>query len=184
MYYENDQWMADSIRNFRLPRYQELPNMGLYLEQVIKYVNSFLAPQGGMELTASMVSNYVKKGVIPSPVKKQYYAEHIAYLFFVYVAKQLVTIEDISLLMKMQRSSYTLPVAYDYFCEELENMIFFLFGVKDSLDTVGVTESEEKEMLYSLVVSFAHLVYMRARFEAIRIRREKEEVTEKETAPS
>lgn len=149
--------------------------MGLYLEQVIKYINSFLAFHGTAELTVSMVSNYVKKGVIPKPIKKQYYAEHIAYLFFVYVAKQLVSMEDITLLMQIQQASYELPVAYDYFAQELENMIFFLFGIREDLETVGDSVSEEKEMLHALLVSFAHLVYMRARFEALRLRLEQQE---------
>ena len=61
--------MAESIRGFRLPRYDAIPTRGLYLEQTIKYINSYLAPLGCMELTGSMVSNYVKKGLIPAPVK-------------------------------------------------------------------------------------------------------------------
>ena len=57
--------MAESIRGFRLPQYAEIPAVGLYLEQTIKYINGFLAPLGCLELTGSMVSNYVKKGLIP-----------------------------------------------------------------------------------------------------------------------
>ena len=30
--------ISQSIENFRLPRYNEIPNMGLYLEQATKYV--------------------------------------------------------------------------------------------------------------------------------------------------
>ena len=93
--------MAALIRKFRLARYEELPNMGLYLEQTVKYINSCLLPLGCLEITSSMVSNYVKKGILPKPVKKQYYAEHIAYLFFVAFAKNLVAIEDIGLLIEM-----------------------------------------------------------------------------------
>ena len=69
--------MAASIRGLHLPRYAEIPNVGLYLEQVTKYINGYVAPLGCLELTTSMVSNYVKKGIIPKPIKKQYYAEHI-----------------------------------------------------------------------------------------------------------
>ena len=32
------------IEAFRLPRSREIPDVGLYLEQAVKYVNSFLAP--------------------------------------------------------------------------------------------------------------------------------------------
>ena len=46
--------MAESIRGLRLPRYAEIPTVGLYLEQTIKYINSYLAPLGCLELTGSM----------------------------------------------------------------------------------------------------------------------------------
>ena len=72
--------MIEDINGFRLPRYTQIPDVGLYLEQVVRYVNAHLAPLGEPELTSSMVSNYVKQGLIPSPVKKSYAAEHLARL--------------------------------------------------------------------------------------------------------
>lgn len=160
--------MAAPIRKFRLARYEELPNMGLYLEQTVKYINSCLHPLGCLEITSSMVSNYVKKGILPKPVKKQYYAEHIAYLFFVAFAKNLVAIEDIGLLIEMQKDTYTLPVAYDYLCSEMENNLFFIFGLKDTLDTIGETESDEKNLLRNLIFSSAHVIHMHACFNHMR----------------
>ena len=79
--------MPVSIENFHLPRYREIPNVGLYLDQTVKYINPFLAPLGFPEITASMISNYVKKGYIASPVRKQYNADQIACLFFIALAK-------------------------------------------------------------------------------------------------
>lgn len=160
--------MADTIKDFRLPRYEELPDVGLYLEQTTKYINGYLEPLGCMEITSAMISNYVKKDIIPSPVKKQYYAEHIAYLFFVVIAKNLLSMDNIKLLIKMQKKSYSNPVAYNYLCGELENMLFYIFGLKESPDIVGKDETEERELLYSLVSSAAHVVYMHSAFGIIR----------------
>ena len=56
--------MIEAIEGFRLPRYAQIPNVGLHLEQVVRYVNTHLAPLGEPELTSSMVSNYVKQGLI------------------------------------------------------------------------------------------------------------------------
>lgn len=64
--------MIEAIEGFRLPRYTQIPDVGLYLEQVVRYVNTHLAPLGEPELTSSMVSNYVKQGLISSPIKKSY----------------------------------------------------------------------------------------------------------------
>ena len=160
--------MAEPIRGFRLPRYAEIPTVGLYLEQTIKYINAHLAPLGCMELTGSMVSNYVKKGLIPAPVRKQYFPEQISYLFFVAVAKNLMTMEHIDLLISVQRKSYTLPVAYDYMCLELENQLFHRFGLKDTLDDIGITETEEKTILRGLVASAANVIYLNSYFEQMR----------------
>lgn len=67
--------MREDISGFRLPRYEQIPDVGLYLEQTVRYVNSFLAPLGEVELTASMASNYVKHKLLPAPRKKLYSAE-------------------------------------------------------------------------------------------------------------
>lgn len=152
--------MADSIERFRLPRYSELPDIGLYLEQTTKYVNSFLAPLGCMEVTTSMVSNYVKKGVISSPTKKLYYAEQIAHLFFIAVAKNVLSIENISTLIEIQRKTYTYEVAYDYFCNELENMLFYIFGLKDIVEQIGTTNTDEKTMLRSVIIAATNMIHL------------------------
>ena len=62
--------MREDISGFRLPRYEQIPDVGLYLEQTVRYVNSFLAPLGEVELTASMASNYVKHKLLPAPPEK------------------------------------------------------------------------------------------------------------------
>ena len=168
--------MSASILDFHLPRYSELPNMGLYLEQTVKYLNSRLAQlDGHSEITPSMISNYVKKGVIPKPDKKQYYAEHIAYLFFVIFAKNLVSIEEIGLLIDMQRSSYKLPVAYDYMVREMENILAYFFGNSTAIADVGETDSDEKDLFRNLIYSSAHVIYMHACFRYIRSEKEKAE---------
>ena len=160
--------MAGSIRGFRLPRYAEIPTVGLSLEQTIKYINSYLAPLGCLELTGSMVSNYVKKGLIPAPVKKQYFPEQISYLFFVALAKNLTSMENIDLLISVQRGTYTLPVAYDYMCGELENMLFYFFGLKDRPEELGETESDEKNLLRGLIMSAANVIYLNNYIEYLR----------------
>ncbi len=152
--------MKTVIQGFHLPRYQDLPNMGLYLEQTTKYINHFLAPLGCIEITSSMISNYVKKGLIPSPVKKQYYADQLAYLFFIAIAKQVLSMENIIALIERQKNTYTIPVAYDYFCMELENMLYYIFGLTDTVEDVGVTQTHEKNMLRSLIVAAAQIIYL------------------------
>ena len=114
-----------SIRGFRLPRYHEIPNMGLYLEQTTKYINQCIQPLGFENVTSTMVRNYVKHGLITNPVKKQYTADQIAHLIALALLKQVTPLEHINDLFQLlaQGGTYSVPVAYDYFCEEFENLL-------------------------------------------------------------
>ena len=150
--------LAESIRGFHLPRYHELPNMGLYLEQTVKYLNQCLDPLGFQDVTASMVSNYVKKGLIPKPEKKQYYAAHIAYLLFVAFAKNLLSMENIALFIRIQQRSYTVSAAYDYWCSEMENVLFSFYGQNSPMPGQSEDEPVEKELLRNFVWALAHTI--------------------------
>lgn len=161
------QKMADSIRSFRLPRYNELPDTGLYLDQTVKYINQYLEIIGWPALTNSMVSNYVKNEVLAGPVKKQYYAKQIAHLMAIAFMKGVLTLENISLLFHMQKEVYTDQVAYDYFCSELENMLFYSFGIRDNIEEIGVTESDIKTMLRGVIIAVSHLIHLNQCFIAI-----------------
>ena len=106
---------------FSLPRYRELPSVGLYLDQTVQLVNSCFRGFPGVELTPSMVSNYVKKGVISHPVKKKYSREQLASLIYIVLSKNVLSLENIDTLFQMQRAHCTAAEAYDYFCDEVEN---------------------------------------------------------------
>lgn len=154
--------LADSMRGFRLPRYQEIPDVGLYLEQTTKYVNQCIRPLGFEDMTNSMIRNYVKQGLIANPVNKRYFADQIAHVIALALLKQVAPLENISDLFVLlsKGGNYTIPVAYDYFCEELENVLYFRFGLKEAAEAVGVTSSLEKEMLRSVITAVSHIVYL------------------------
>ena len=159
--------VAEAIRGFKLPRYDEIPNVGLYLEQTAKYISEYLDCLGDFTLTRSMISNYVKKDLVANPVKKQYDREQIAYLIFIAVAKTVLSMEDIRLLVGEQKKTYSPKRAYDYFCNELENVLFYVFGLKENLDTVGVDDTQEKDMLRSTIITVAYRVYLDKYFEVL-----------------
>ena len=166
------QRLTSSAKSLRLPRYSQIPDMGLYLEQVVKYINEFLEPINCAEITASMISNYVKHGIIPSPHKKQYDADRIVYLIFIAIAKNALSLENIVELFAMQREGYSLEVAYDYFCCEFENVVGYVFGVKEEFDqNIGVTQyTEQKELLRNVIISVSHSLYANAYFDELKRR--------------
>jgi len=79
--------VRETVGNLHLPRYHEIPDVGLYLDQVVKYIGQCLNMFGEVSITASMISNYVKKGLVDNPVKKQYDRQRIAYLYAIATAK-------------------------------------------------------------------------------------------------
>jgi len=164
---ESKQQFAASVRDFRLPRYQEIPAVGLYLEQAAKYICGYLAPLGDYSLTSSMISNYVKKGLIANPVKKQYGRDQIAYLFFIAVAKSVLSLDALAGFLQLQQRTYPLDRAYNYFCEEFENILQFTFEVKDFMEIRGEDNTMEKRLLYTCVVAAVQKVYLERCLEAI-----------------
>ena len=165
---ENKDRLAASIRGFHLPRYNEIPTVGLYLEQTAKYISEILSPLEENCMTSSMISNYVKKKLIASPVKKQYSRDQIVYLFFVAVAKNVLSLDNLDRFIRIQERTYTIERAYNYFCDELENILAYVFGLKDSPDAVGTETSDEKMMLRSAIISFCHKIYLEKCF-ALRV---------------
>ena len=157
------------IAAFRLPRYAQIPEVGLYLEQVVRYINARLAPLGEPELTGSMVSNYVKQKLVPAPQKKLYTAEHLARLLFIAVVKPVVPLEGLRLMFSIQEECYPLQTAYDYFC------------VAPAVEGLGETESDAKDLLRSTISATVNKVCLDRYLEEYRKRREQAEtIAEKE----
>ena len=92
---------------FYLPTYKEIPSVGLYLDQTSKYINECLTDLPDVELTNSMISNYVKKHLIANPIKKQYGRDQIACLLFIALTKNALTLDDVAGLFELQKSRYS-----------------------------------------------------------------------------
>ena len=123
--------MADPTRDFHLPRYQEIPDVGLYLEQTAKYIDSYLSPLEDISITGYMISNYVKKKIINNPVKKQYGRDQIASLIFIAIAKSVLSLDNIHMMFEIQRQTYDNATAYNYFCSEFELILHHVFKCKN-----------------------------------------------------
>lgn len=160
--------ILEAVRDFRLPRYEEIPNVGLYLEQVTKYIGECFAPLGNVNITGSMISNYVKRGLIQNPVKKQYNREQIAYLIYIAAAKNVLSLDNIRILLDRQRQSFDTRTAYNYFCAELENTVFSVFGLRDAADAADNNAPDEKMMLRNIIVTVAHQAYLNMCFSAMK----------------
>ena len=94
------------LEDFRLPSWSEIPNIGLYMEQVIILLREYLdylPPEIKDEqiITAATINNYVRTKIMPEPVKKKYYRVHIAYLVMICTLKQTLPIAVIAKIIPM-----------------------------------------------------------------------------------
>ena len=82
------------LNTYRLPGWDQIPDLGLYMEQVIALLRQYLdylPPELKEEefITAAAINNYVRTKIMPEPVKKRYYRVHIAYLLVICTLKQV-----------------------------------------------------------------------------------------------
>ena len=159
--------LRSSMQDFILPRYEQIPDIGLYLEQVTKYISEYAEALGQPPLTGSMVSNYVKKGIIHSPSKKQYGRDQIAHLMFITLAKSILSLDDLQKFILLQQRTYAVGIAYDYFCRELEAALHFVFDPGEEPVRVSPANGDEKTILRNIVVTIAHKIYLEKYISAV-----------------
>lgn len=135
--------------NLSLPDYDQIPNVGLYLEQVTKYVNEYLEPMGCAPLTGSMISNYVKKDLLRNPIKKQYDREHIARLLLIAVSKTVLSLEDIARLLDSHPQGRE---GYETFCGMLTSALGEVFAKQPGI------------LLQDTLTAVAHKLYLEEQF--------------------
>ena len=155
-----------TITNFHMPRWSELPKFDLYLDQTVnileKYLKNCIGNKEETIITKTMINNYVKQGLIKPPKKKKYNRIHIATLLVICILKQIYSINDISKLISYAGETTKLVLAYNQFCSELENSLFAVFNNKNY--EISSDISIEHKLLKSVVLSFAHKLYVENTF--------------------
>ncbi|KRL64042.1 DUF1836 domain-containing protein [Lactobacillus psittaci] len=152
------------VINFSLPTFNEIPDVGLYLEQTCQFINTSLSPFKDLYLTNSMISNYVKKGIIEKPIKKRYSRQQIARLIFIAFAKPILSLNNLKIAIKMQDDSYDIATAYQYLREESLNCFKYVYQLKEQLDDIGTTHTAEKTILRNIILAAVHEIYLNSYF--------------------
>lgn len=152
--------ISQTVKDFRLPRYADLPQVELYLDQTTAYISDRLAVLGDVKLTSSMISNYVKHRLIRRPIKKKYAADQIAELFFIAVAKNVMQLSDLKVAIELQHQTYSTAVAYDYFVAELEDILPYVFGLSSKLTEIEHDHNEYQRMLRNIIMAVCYKAYI------------------------
>lgn len=98
----NDEYLKSIIENIKKLDYinpDDIPSIDLYMDQVTTFMDEHLKSSKRYSedklLTKTMINNYTKNDLLPSPNKKKYSKEHILLLIFIYYFKNILTINDI-----------------------------------------------------------------------------------------
>ena len=112
--------------NFSYPKWEDIPNIDLYLDQVLLYVNQVCAPispDKDKGLTASMVNNYVKHGYLTKPDKKKYQRKQIARLIAITTLKSVFSIQEIAQTLNTLQTQASSDQLYDAFADYMNHGI-------------------------------------------------------------
>ncbi len=160
------------LNNFRLPKWEEIPDFGLYMEQVIGILGQYLdylPPELKEEqfITAPTINNYVRTKVMPEPRKKRYYRIHIAYLIIILTLKQSLSISLIQKLIPMGlseeelRETYTAyaarhTIAAHYFVEQVRAAAGPILQHEETCE-ISTDRPEDLIVMSSIFAGFSRL---------------------------
>ena len=158
-----DSHYIKEILEFHLPRFNELPDIDLYMDQVLNIIENsliiFSSENDENIITKSMINNYVKQNVIEKPFKKRYKKFHVAYLIIISILKKVLSISEISKIINNQ--DYEVEEFYNMFCNELEYSLKSTFlNESEDEQTRLIDDNIHNKILVAATRAFANKVYV------------------------
>lgn len=119
-----------------------------------KYIRIF--SHGEANLTPSMINNYVKLGILPSPVKKKYSRVHISHLLIICAMKSVLPIQVIGAMIDHLLRSRTEEELLDFFSEQYEQTFHQLVEIlHNSIDNQTADDSIGKMLITTAIQAAA-----------------------------
>ncbi len=113
-------WLEE-LNDFKFPDYEALPDIELYMDQVMTYLQREMSVLQTSSLdkviTPSMVNNYVKGKVVSAPISKKYNKEHLAQINETCYLKQVLSIAEVKQILDQQYTDSKTNDAYTKFKE-------------------------------------------------------------------
>ncbi len=111
------------LHDYRLPKWEDIPDFGLYMEQVLALLRQYLdylPPELKEEqfITAATINNYVRNRFMPEPCRKKYYRIHIAYLVMICTLKQTLSIATLHSMIPVGLSELEVHEIYSAYVEK------------------------------------------------------------------
>ena len=132
------QELLQEVEKFNI---NDIPNIDLYMDQVTTYLgDKFKVTKRHKDdklMTKTMINNYVKSHLLPSPEKKKYSKDHIMALIMIYFFKNIISINDVTKLLT--------PLFDSYFHNEELSLESIINSFLDYIKTCNLQDSILKE---------------------------------------
>lgn len=150
-------WL-NQLNNFSFKEYEQMPDIDLYMEQVIGYLDKqlyiFKTTSDDKQVTPSMINNYVKGEVLPSPISKKYNREHLAIIEEICTLKQVLSIADVKQIIDDRYSSDILKSdIFNDFNDRNNKKIET--AVSDSFQMLNNIDNNDTSKLVDVALDFA-----------------------------
>lgn len=153
----------DEIREYRCPRWDTLPDLDLYMDQVMsileKNLRIFIGQDPQKTVTPTMINNYVKQKLVRPPKNKKYDRGHIANFYIITLLKQIMSLGQIKTAIESVLSDYSSSrKAYERFCDVFEYSIALVFF--EEKKKLSKSDHPEADMIVrSICLAFANMLY-------------------------
>ena len=155
------------LNHYKLPAWKEIPDIGLYMDQVIALLGQYLdfipiEDAKDKPVTPTTINNYVRLRIMPAPVKRKYFRVHIAYLIMILTMKQSISISDVQKIMPEGADIPSVRRAYEDYSQKFREIALFfnrqMQGAWDDLHSSEPSESgrpDERGATSRLVIESA-----------------------------
>ncbi len=132
--------LFDQLSKYRVPEYENFPEIDLYMDQVLTYIDKYMPSylDQNSKLTASMINNYVKDKVIDAPISKKYDKQSLASLIIIANLKRVLPINDIKVILTDQNE--TIESLYNAYEKTLNDVTFQM-----ATDAKSIIESTDEQ---------------------------------------
>lgn len=155
------------ISHFMLPEWDTIPDIGLYMEQVIVLLSQYLElisafddksrdvsdAEDSKVFTAAAINNYVRLKIMPAPIKKKYYRVHIAYLIMIFTLKQSVSINVLKEIVPTGLSDDDVKKIYTDYCETYHNVsLYYIDTVRRHAGSILDSNKSDSNIVEKFVI--------------------------------
>ena len=164
--------LQEQLRRRRPVPWDQLPDFSLYMDQVLSYMDrQVIRFDGDDGLTAAMVNNYTKSGLVPRAEGKKYSRDHLAYLTAICVLKRVMSTKDMDLLIREElQGDRPVSDGYAAFCASLDKAL--TAAADEMAERTGEEELADAAIHFALmsyaagVASSRYVTLLRQRKEA------------------